>query len=84
MNAGILTYNINPPVPSRRFDWTATLDDYDAGDAIGYGATEQAAIGELMGQLGATCEEVANELSARGFSDVQIIKLMNTPIGETA
>jgi hypothetical protein len=80
----IVTSNVNPPIASRRFDWVATTTSYDEGDAIGYAPTEQGAIAALMGQLGATCEEVANELARRGFSDGQISKLMNTRIGEMA
>lgn len=49
--------NYDPkPIPTRRFDWCATYDDYDAefvdgrwrsSCPIGYGATEQDAITEL-------------------------------------
>jgi hypothetical protein len=76
-SAAIITSQQNPPIPSRRFDWAAVQEGYDEGDAVGYGPTEQAAIACLMGQLGATCEEVANELAKRGFSNAQISKLMN-------
>lgn len=53
----IETNHISPPVPSRRFDWSATLGTYDgAPDSpnrhqIGYGATEQEAIEDLKAQL---------------------------------
>ena len=36
------------PIPIRNFDWSATFDGYDAGDPIGYGATEQDAINDLI------------------------------------
>ncbi len=54
----INTSQINPPIPSRSFDWTATFDDYDGSpDAspehqlIGYGDTEESATWDLLGQL---------------------------------
>lgn len=81
----IQTEFVHPPVPSRQFDWRAIdTDTYDAetGNPAGYGATEEMAIANLMGQLGATCTEVAYELAGRGFSDAQIAKVMNTK-GET-
>jgi hypothetical protein len=80
----IITSNVTPPIASRRFDWVATTESYEEGEAIGYAPTEHGAIAALMGQLGATCEEVADELAKRGFSDGQISKLMNTPQGEFA
>lgn len=52
------TTHVYPPIPERRFDWSATLDDYDgAPDSsgpcsfIGRGPTEQAAIDDLVVQL---------------------------------
>jgi len=36
------------PIPSRGFDWCATLEDYEPGDAMGWGATEQEAIADLL------------------------------------
>jgi hypothetical protein len=41
------------PIPLRSCDWVATLDGYDGGsdgpsDPIGYGATEAAAIADLI------------------------------------
>lgn len=51
----INTSQLNPPIPSRSFDWTATFDDYDGSpDAlpeqalIGYGRTEGEAIEDLL------------------------------------
>lgn len=35
----------------RLFDWSAITDDYDGGDPIGYGVTEEAAIDDLLDQL---------------------------------
>jgi hypothetical protein len=42
-----------PPVPDRRFDWSAIDDDtYDGpGSPVGYGETEVAAIDDLLAQL---------------------------------
>lgn len=36
-----------PPIPVRNCDWQATYEDYDLGDPIGLGATEQDAINDL-------------------------------------
>ncbi len=47
----IRTERIYPPIPVRSFDWIAVEDAYDAGDAIGTGATEEEAIADLKEQL---------------------------------
>ena len=49
----IRTTYVFPPIPLRQFDWSAVDDDtYDGeGCPIGYGATEQEAIADLMAQL---------------------------------
>jgi hypothetical protein len=48
----IRTEFIFPPIPSRQFDWTAIDDDtYEAGAPIGFGATEEAAIADLLEQI---------------------------------
>jgi hypothetical protein len=39
-----------PPVPSRKYDWEARRRDYDIGDPLGRGPTEQAAIDDLLEQ----------------------------------
>lgn len=41
------------PIPLRQFDWSAVDDDTydDVGGPIGYGATEQEAIDDLINQL---------------------------------
>ena len=44
----IITAFVNPPVPCRDFDWSATHDGYDEGDHIGWGRTEAAAIDDLI------------------------------------
>lgn len=78
----IQTYFDNPPIPSREFDWSAIdVDSYDGeGCPCGRGSTPQAAIADLMGQFGATCEDVAEELIGRGFSDYQVAKIMNSEV----
>lgn len=40
-----------PPLPTRRFDWSAVHPDYEPGDPIGRGSTEAEAIADLMEQL---------------------------------
>ena len=40
-----------PPIPERQFDYRATFDGYEPGDVMGYGATEQEAINDLLDQL---------------------------------
>lgn len=40
-----------PPIPVRTHDWSAVLDDYDAGDPIGWGPTREAAIADLLSQV---------------------------------
>ena len=42
---------IHPPVPSRQFDYSATLDGYEPGDPIGFGPTPEAARDALQGRL---------------------------------
>lgn len=51
--ADITTSFDNPPIPSRNCDWSAVAADYDPerGDPIGRGATEQAAIADLLREI---------------------------------
>lgn len=44
----VRTHNEYPPIPCRKFDWCATDDNYEPGCAIGWGATEQEAIEDLL------------------------------------
>jgi hypothetical protein len=44
----IITEFIYPPIPIRRYDWSAVREGYDEGDHVGWGATEQEAINELL------------------------------------
>ena len=39
------------PIPPRNFDWSAVDDNYEPGCPIGFGATEQEAIDDLLAQL---------------------------------
>ena len=43
----IITTQINPPVPTKQYDWEAIFEGYEPGDPIGRGPTEQAAIDDL-------------------------------------
>lgn len=43
----ILTNNVFPPIPDRSFDWAAVYENYEPGDAVGTGKTEQEAIDNL-------------------------------------
>jgi len=46
----IITSYECPPIPSREYDWSASREDWDWGDLIGYGPTEQDAIDDLLEQ----------------------------------
>jgi len=50
----IRTENVYPPIPIRKFDWSA-IDDRRYGgepsDPVGWGATEQEAIDDLLDQI---------------------------------
>ena len=39
-----------PPIPSIDYDWSTSREDWDEGDFIGYGQTEQEAIDDLLEQ----------------------------------
>lgn len=56
----IETSFVYPPIPIRQFDWQATTDNYDAelvdgewrsSHPVGHGATEAAAIADLLEQI---------------------------------
>ncbi len=47
----IQTRHIFPPIPIRNFDWSATFGNYEPGQPIGHGATEQEAIEDLKAQV---------------------------------
>lgn len=54
-NRNIITSFDYPPIPNKRFDWSAIFDDYDgtddSGSPIGYGATEKEAVEDLLEQI---------------------------------
>lgn len=48
----IVTHYDPPPIPDRRWDWSAYDEDtYEGGMPIGHGATEREAIMDLMIEL---------------------------------
>lgn len=47
----IRTEHVFPPIPDRRFDWSAVTDDYELGCPIGRGPTEQEAIQDLLDEI---------------------------------
>jgi len=49
----VLTLKIRPdywpkPIPLRQFDWSAVTDNYEPGDPVGYGRTQDEAIADLL------------------------------------
>ena len=44
----IITSYWAKPIPLRQFDWSAVDDNYEPGCPIGYGATEDEAIADLL------------------------------------
>lgn len=47
----IFTNYVFPSIPLRTFDWSAVTDDYEEGSPIGWGATEQEAITDLLAEI---------------------------------
>jgi hypothetical protein len=46
----IITSYDYPPIPIRDYDWSAIREEYEPGDLIGTGRTEQDAINDLVRQ----------------------------------
>lgn len=46
----IITSYDYPPIPIRDYDWSAIREDYEPGDLVGTGRTEQDAIDDLVRQ----------------------------------
>jgi hypothetical protein len=49
----VTTVYVRPPIPARRFDWCARLDDYDGASRrqpVGWGCTEAEAVADLHSQ----------------------------------
>ena len=44
----IITNHECPPIPIREYDWSASREDWDLDEPIGYGRTEQDAIDDLI------------------------------------
>jgi hypothetical protein len=53
VNGNIINlHHVCPPIPSRGYDWQATLDDNeDEGCPVGFGATPDEAVQDLLEQL---------------------------------
>ncbi len=47
MRSDIIATFVNPPIPSRKFDWSAVREGYEPGDRIGYGETKDEAVNNL-------------------------------------
>lgn len=43
----IITTQINPPIPTRKYDWEAVRADSDEDALIGYGETPEEAVRNL-------------------------------------
>lgn len=52
MSRKIVTDNVRPPIPYGGYDWSATYDDYQPGDVIGWGFTQAKAIEDLKRETG--------------------------------
>jgi regulator of replication initiation timing len=48
--AAIMTKNVRPPIGTTYFDWCAYREDYDEGNPIGWGRTEELAKADLLEQ----------------------------------
>ena len=51
MTAKVITSSDFPPIPDRRFDWSAYQDGWEPGLPLGRGATREEAIADLLEQL---------------------------------
>lgn len=40
------------PLPVREYDWQAVNDDYEPGDTIGFGASQEEAVADLLEKIG--------------------------------
>ena len=72
----IKTEFVYPPIPIRKFDWSAIDDDtYDGpGSPVGTGATEAEAIADLMEQID-ECREFVGECFKPGWAPSGLEKL---------
>jgi hypothetical protein len=53
----IITRYDPPPIPTRRYDWRAYLQEWDIDDPIGFGNTEAEALADLREQLDEKAEK---------------------------
>lgn len=49
--ASVVTEVWKKPIPTRAFDWSATLEGYEPGDPIGHGSTQSMALMDLSRQV---------------------------------
>jgi hypothetical protein len=47
----VITEHVFPAIPTRRWDWIAYLEEFDLGEPVGMGSTEEAAIADLQQEL---------------------------------
>jgi len=48
----IITEHVNPPIPVRSYDWAAVRRDYEEGGLVGWGASKQEAVADLLAKEG--------------------------------
>lgn len=61
----IVTENIFPPIPDRRFDWIAYYEGEEERGRYGYGSTKDEAIAELVNDWGDDLSEVYGDTDAQ-------------------
>lgn len=62
----IITSHDKPPIPIRKYDWSARREEYDEGDPVGFGATEQEAIQDLIAKDGKFDYEKISNVEVNG------------------
>jgi hypothetical protein len=55
--AKVITTYVHPAIPVREFDYQSTLDGYEPGEPIGWGATPAESVADLMEQIEDLLEE---------------------------
>lgn len=63
----VIVEHVNPPIPVRSHDYRATFDSYEPGDPIGWGATPEAAVADL---LDATSHQAAAPAEAPSIQEL--------------
>ena len=59
----VSTFYDPPPIPLRQWDWTAyDLEEYEPGQPVGYGRTEEEAIDDFYKRLAQWNEDKGNPL----------------------